>query len=46
MGMWKSDPELVTEYLSRKVTSADNIAEAFSTHPNMIKRLRALKELA
>jgi len=46
MGMWKSDPELVTEYLSRKVTSADNIAEAFSTHPNIIKRLRALQELA
>jgi len=46
MGMWKSDRELVAEYLNRKVTTADKIAELFSTHPNMVKRLRALQELA
>jgi len=45
-GMWKSDRELVAEYLNRKVTSADKIAELFSTHPNMVERLRALQELA
>jgi len=45
-GMWKSDRELVAEYLNRKVTTADKIAELFSTHPNMVERLRALQELA
>jgi len=46
MGMWKSDRELVAEYLNRKVTTADKIFELFSTHPNMAERLRALQELA
>ncbi len=46
MGMWKSDRELVAVYLNRKVTTADKIAELFSTHPNMVERLRALQELA
>jgi heat shock protein HtpX len=39
----KSD--LVQEILSQKLTTEDKIAEAFSTHPNIIKRLRALQEL-
>jgi heat shock protein HtpX len=43
--MWKSDQQLVSEYLQRKVTSADQFAELFSTHPNMVKRLRALQQL-
>lgn len=42
----RSDRELVSEYLRRKVTLLDQIAELFSTHPNIIKRLRALQELA
>jgi len=46
LGTWKSDRELLSEYLSRKVTTLDKVAEALSTHPNMIKRLRALQELA
>ena len=46
MGMGKSDRELVAEYLNRKVTTADKIAELFSTHPNMVERLKALQELA
>ena len=38
--------KLVQEILSKKLTTADRILEVFSTHPNIIKRLRALKELA
>jgi heat shock protein HtpX len=37
---------LVQEILSRKLTTGDRILEIFSTHPNIIKRLRALQELA
>ncbi len=46
MGILRSDQRLVAEYLNRKVTSADRISEIFSTHPNIVKRLRALQELA
>ncbi|MEM2110462.1 MAG: zinc metalloprotease HtpX [Candidatus Bathyarchaeia archaeon] len=46
IGMLKTDQELVAEYLSRKVTAADRIAQVFSTHPNLVERLRALQELA
>ena len=45
-GMIRGDSELVREYLRRKVTLAEQIVELFSTHPNIIKRLRALQELA
>lgn len=45
IGVLKSDSELVAEYLRRKVTLLDQVAELFSTHPNIIKRLRALQEL-
>lgn len=44
--MWKSDRELVSKYISRKVTTADQFAELFSTHPNMVKRLKALQGIA
>jgi heat shock protein HtpX len=37
---------LVQEILSRKLTTGDRILELFSTHPNIIKRLKALQELA
>jgi Zn-dependent protease with chaperone function len=37
---------LVQEILSRKLTTADRIFEIFSTHPNIVKRLKALQELA
>jgi heat shock protein HtpX len=43
--IWRSDQNLVAKYLNRRVTSADQFAELFSTHPNMVKRLRALQEL-
>jgi Zn-dependent protease with chaperone function len=29
----------------RKVTGADRLFELFSTHPNIVKRIRALKAL-
>ncbi|MGQ9529860.1 MAG: zinc metalloprotease HtpX [Candidatus Bathycorpusculaceae bacterium] len=41
-----TDQKLVQELLSQKLTLADRIAEIFSTHPNIIKRLRALQELS
>jgi heat shock protein HtpX len=37
--------KLVQEILSKKLTTADRILEVFSTHPNIVKRLRALQEL-
>jgi len=40
-----SKQELLKETLSRQPTSADTFIEIFSTHPNIIKRLRALQEL-
>ena len=46
MGKRRSDRELVAEYMNRKVTSNDTFTELFSSHPNTIKRLRALEELA
>jgi Zn-dependent protease with chaperone function len=45
-GIGKSDRQLVAEYMNRKVTSEAQLAEVFSTHPNTVKRLRALEELA
>jgi len=38
--------KLVQEILSKKLTTADRIFEIFSTHPNIVKRLKALQELA
>ncbi len=37
---------LLKETLSKDLTGADKFAEIFSTHPNIIKRLRALQEQA
>lgn len=37
--------DLLRETLSKQPTSVDKFAEVFSTHPNIIKRLRALQEL-
>jgi len=46
MGTHFGDQKLVAEILRKQVTTLDKIAEVFSTHPNIVKRLRALKELA
>jgi Zn-dependent protease with chaperone function len=37
---------LVQEILSKKLTFVDKLVEALSTHPNIVKRLRALQELS
>ena len=37
---------MVQEILSRKITGADKLKEAFSTHPNVTKRSRALQQLS
>jgi len=39
------DRKLVEAVLRRKVTTFDRIMEVFSTHPNIVKRLKALQEL-
>jgi len=41
-----TDQKLVEKVLETKVTAFDRITELFSSHPNIVKRLRALKELA
>lgn len=41
-----SDQKMVQEILSKKLTALDRINEIFSTHPNIVKRLRALQELS
>jgi heat shock protein HtpX len=38
--------DMVQEILSRKLTFADRMLEALSTHPNIVKRLKALQELS
>ena len=39
------DEQLVNKIISRKLTFSDRLVELLSTHPNMVKRLRALQEL-
>ncbi|MEM3162694.1 MAG: zinc metalloprotease HtpX [Candidatus Bathyarchaeia archaeon] len=39
------DQRLVQEIVSQRITFADKLIELFSTHPNIVKRLRALQEL-
>ena len=39
------DQALVDKVLQRKVRSVDKFLELFSTHPNIVKRLRILKRL-
>ena len=43
---YRSDQKLVEDVLRRNVTAVDRLAEILSTHPNIVKRLRALQELA
>jgi heat shock protein HtpX len=38
--------KLVQDILSKKLTTADRILEILSTHPNIVKRLKALQELS
>jgi len=46
MGARAADQKLVEEVLRRKVTTFDRVMELFSTHPNIVKRLKALQELS
>ena len=41
-----ADQKLVEDVLRKRVTSFDRVMEIFSTHPNIVKRLRALQERA
>ena len=41
--LWGSDEELVASIASRRITGMARFAELFSTHPNIVKRIRALK---
>jgi heat shock protein HtpX len=41
-----SDQRLVQDILSQKITTVDRIIEVFSTHPNIIKRLDALRKIS
>jgi len=43
MGTRLGDQKLVEKVLRKEITTFDKIAELFSTHPNIVKRLRALK---
>lgn len=45
VGSGLGDRKLVEEVLRRKVTTFDKIMEVFSTHPNIVKRLKSLQEL-
>jgi heat shock protein HtpX len=42
-GLRKTDQQLVKEIMERPVKSTDKLAEVFSTHPNIVKRLKALQ---
>jgi heat shock protein HtpX len=41
-----SGQQLVQEILAKEPTFADKLVEALSTHPNIVKRLRALQDLS
>jgi heat shock protein HtpX len=41
--IWGSDEELVKSIADRRLTGWDKFSELFSTHPNIVKRLRALR---
>ena len=43
---FQSNQKLVDDLLAKKITFADKMIEALSTHPNIVKRLRALQELS
>ena len=45
LGGFGGDRKLVEQVLRRKVTTFDKIMEVFSTHPNIVKRLKALQGL-
>ncbi len=45
LNAFENNQKLVDDFLAKKLTLGDNLIEALSTHPNIVKRLRALQEL-
>jgi heat shock protein HtpX len=45
LNAFENNQQLVEDFLSKKITFGDKLIEALSTHPNIVKRLRALQEL-
>ena len=45
LGSGVGDRKLVEKVLRKKITTFDKVMEVFSTHPNIVKRLRALQKL-
>ena len=45
LGSGMGDRKFVEDVLRKEVTTVDKIMEVFSTHPNIVKRLRSLQEL-
>jgi len=43
---YRTDRRLVEDVLRKQVTAADRLVELLSTHPNIVKRLRALQAVA
>jgi len=41
-----TDQRLVEKIISKELTTMDRVIEIFSTHPNIVKRLRALREIS
>ena len=46
LGSGMGDRNLVEGVLRKKITTFDRVMEVFSTHPNIVKRLRALQKLS
>jgi heat shock protein HtpX len=42
---FRTNQQLVEDLMAKKITFGDKLLEALSTHPNIVKRLRALQEL-
>jgi Zn-dependent protease with chaperone function len=42
---FESNQKLVEDILAKKLTFGDKLVEVLSTHPNIVKRLRALQVL-
>ncbi|MEM2897180.1 MAG: zinc metalloprotease HtpX [Candidatus Bathyarchaeia archaeon] len=42
---FRTDQELVREVMSRKISTVDRVLELLSSHPNIVKRLKALQQI-
>jgi heat shock protein HtpX len=46
LALASNEQKLVEEIMSHKLTTAERLIEILSTHPNIVKRLKALQELS